>query len=109
MNEQIQQQTPQPEKKPSQHMHDTKTTFLVVVTFVFALLSLVSLFFVLRMRNDVMTQPKPQSEQEIIVSEIEPVETNIPDDELNLEKEVFELDKLNLEKIENSYSEETLD
>jgi hypothetical protein len=61
------------------------------------------------MRNDVMTQPKPQSEQEIIVSEIEPVETNIPDDELNLEKEVFELDKLNLEKIENSYSEETLD
>ena len=120
MNEQPQNIMPQPNqaqqqpktsavKKPSQHMHDTKTTFLVIISLVFGLLSLVSLFFVLRLRNDAMNQPTDQPEAEVVVENIKPVETNIPDDELDIEKEIFELDKLNLEKIEDFYSDEKLD
>lgn len=113
---QQQPQMPQPqknyEKKPSQHMHDTKTTFLLIVTLVFALLSLVSLFFVLKMRKDAVQAPMVDKEvsqmKETEQTQMELKETPPPDDQLNLKEEIYELDKLNLDKIENSYKSDLL-
>jgi hypothetical protein len=100
------------EKRPSQHLHETKTTFLIVITMVFALLSLVSLFFVLKMRRDSQTTQASQQEMTQVTQnnedKMQPQSVAKPDDQLNLKEEIFDLDKLNLDKIPNNYTGDLL-
>ncbi len=104
------QSQPQPQqearKLPTQHLHDTKTAFLMIITLVLGLLAIISLFFALRMRNQPFTgMPETETSQKLTQEETEKfMEPEKVEGELNIDAVIFELDKLNLENIEDSYS-----
>ena len=98
-------------KTPTQHLQDTKTTFLLIITLVLGFVSLISLVFVLRLRSQV---PQEMSDAEVSqeVTQEKMEELMLPEKvegRLNIEAELFELDKLGLESVEEDYSFDLLE
>ena len=89
---------------------DTKITFLVVITFVLGLLSLVSLVFVLKYSDGgIKLSRGPEDEPTNVALTEDNTPTIIDDDELKRKGLLFELDKLDIENVVNDYSDDVLD
>ncbi len=97
------------EPTPTNHEHQTKMTFLMVVTIVLGLIAIISLVFALKMRGTpfTITQEETTVDIEQKMEEVTPPVGS--KDELDPEAKVFELDKLHLELVEEDYSDSSLD
>ena len=90
----------------SEKIHQTKLTLLITITLVLGVISVLSLFFVIKMRSTKnIYLPQPEVVEENVVVEEKEKKPEVENAlEINLEKEVKELDELDLESIEDAYS-----
>jgi len=92
--------------------HHTKMVFLMMVTVVLGLIAIISLVFALKMKGGsfiLSTIPSAQEEVSEIVTEVEE-ETPITNPmQIDPGAEVSQLDKLDLEMIEEAYLDSTLE
>jgi len=113
------QQAPaQPEqpKRPASTTHTTqmhtqphnKMVFLIMVTLVFGIISVVSLLFALRMKNESPT-PTSQEESTETVTEVAEEIPSVESGQFDPKAKILELNKLNLEMIEEAYLDSTLE
>ena len=97
------------EPAPVNHEHQTKMTFLMVITIVLGLIAVVSLVFALKMKGTSLTNVQEGATVEI-EQEIEEAAPPVGSkDELDPETTVFELDKLHLELVEEDYLDSSLE
>jgi len=90
----------------SEKIHQTKLTLLITITLVLGVISVLSLFFVIKMRSTKnIYLPQPEVVEENVVVEEKEKKPEVENAlEINLEKQVKELDELDLESIEDAYS-----
>lgn len=98
------------------HISETKTLFLIAVSIVFAIISLISLFFGLKIKNQkefmTTTTQDDQTTQQDQTKQTQQTTTgfDVADPTiLDVKKEVEQLDTLKLGEFENSYTDEALD
>ena len=87
------------------HVQRSKMGLFISLSIFLGIVSILTLFLVLRTKNNLM-----ETNKEPLMDIEEVQETTVSYDEennmlINLEKEVFELDKLGIEKVEKDYAE----
>jgi hypothetical protein len=83
----------------------------MIVTFVLGLVAAITLISALKLGKPgtLMNEDKSRMEQEVSESTESKQEGYAEDGELNIERELFELDKMGLDNIEEEYTESKLD
>ena len=92
------------ENMPKRHVDETKMVFLLGITIVLGVLSIFSLFFILRGGLDLNFPTRQPPEVEYKEPEAMEEEEMVQDDEIGTQKLLKELDELNLSEITEDYS-----
>jgi len=106
--EQPKRPVPTPQATQMHTQPHNKMVFLIMVTLVFGVISIVSLLFALRMKDET---PIPTSQEETtdVVAEVAEEIPQLESEIFDPKAKILELNKLNLEMIEEAYLDSTLE